>query len=76
MKNQSIENFILTLSESQKLYNLRNKRKPNKHQTNRKSKIYKQTQPTQPKPTKPTNTTIPKRIKPPLFYDSPLRGSR
>ncbi len=36
MKNQNIETFILTLSESQKLYNIKNKRK-----LNRKSKYYK-----------------------------------
>ncbi len=38
----SVETFILTLSESQKLYNIRNKkRKPNKHNIGRKSKYIK-----------------------------------
>ncbi len=56
-QTNTIETFILTLSESQKLYNIRNKQK-----RIRKSKLYKQL--TKSKP-------MPKRIKPPLFYDSP-----
>ncbi len=70
MKHQTIETFILTLTESQKLYNLRNP----KRRHNRKSKIYKQTQ-TKPAQTKPqTQTQGTKRIKPPLFYDSRSTG--
>ncbi len=70
-QTNTIETFILTLSESQKLYNVKNNTK-----YNRKSKLYKQTdkllsdyrgKPTTPKP---------KRIKPPLFYDSPGTGIR
>ncbi len=69
MKNQSIETFILTLSESQKLYNVKNKIKHT-----RKSKLLKDTtQQLSNYRGKPKST---KRIKPPLFYDSPLRGIR
>ncbi len=87
-QTNTIETFILTLSESQKLYNVRN----NKLKHNRKSKIfrdknlatinpnhvskYKQTQPQTPTKHKPNHTNQnTKRIKPPLFYDSPLRGN-
>ncbi len=82
-QTNTIETFILTLSESQKLYNIRNQKR--KH--NRKSKIYKQIVPTGPAGTNTDTTPTPnqdtsltttktKRIKPPLFYDSPLRGIR
>ncbi len=41
-QTNTIETFILTLSESQKLYNVRNKKcKPNKHNIGRKSKYIK-----------------------------------
>ncbi len=84
-RNKTIETFILTLSENQKLYNLRN----NKTKHNRKSKIYNrlsnrilqtdnkqtQTQTQHKAQTKPqTQTQGTKRIKPPLFYDSRSTG--
>ncbi len=75
-QTNTIETFILTLSESQKLYNIRN----NKTKHNRKSKIYKQTQnantttQTQHKAQTKPQTQGTKRIKPPLFYDSRSTG--
>ncbi len=69
VRPNTIETFILTLSESQKLYNIKTKQK-----YNRKSKLLKDTtNQLSNYRGKPRNT---KRIKPPLFYDSPGTGIR